>query len=89
MISAVAIVAPPSLRMRHEGRYGADKDVRAGKIARFFGFGPAVAARPTSVEGHVRQFAAGADAKLAEHVAQVEVNGARAEEQLRRGIPVR
>src|SRR5689334_15642823 len=34
------------------------------------------------------EFGAGAEAELAEHVAQVEVDGARAEEQLGGGVPV-
>src|SRR6185437_15729411 len=49
---------------------------------------PAGVRRGRSAELERGQFGAGAEAELAEHVAQVEVDGAGAEEQLCGGVPV-
>src|SRR5947207_11401718 len=57
---------------------------RTGRIARFTGRGR----RGRSAELERGEFGAGAEAELAEHVAQVEVDSTRAEEQLCGGVPV-
>jgi hypothetical protein len=60
------------------GRYAPARWRRTGRIARFTGRGR----RGRSDELERGEFGAGAEAELAEHVAQVEVDGAGAEEQL-------
>src|SRR6185437_14043308 len=50
--------------------------------------GESPGSRRGSAELKRGEFGAGAEAELAEHVAQVEVDGARAEEQLGGGVPV-
>ena len=66
------------------GRYEPPGRRHAGRIARFTGRGR----RGRSVELERGKFGAGAQAQLAEHVAQVEVDGAGAEVQLCGGVPV-
>src|SRR6478672_8684609 len=68
-------------------RYEWDRAVLAGKIAGFVR-DRAVLRHCGKVQRHGGQLGPGRDAELAEHVAQVEVDGARAEEQPGRDVPV-
>src|SRR5690348_10937458 len=69
------------------GRYEPAGRRRTGRIARFTGQGGR-SRRGRSAELERGEFGARAEAELAEHIAQVEVDGAGAEEQLCGGVPV-
>ena len=69
---------------RCQGCYEPPGRRRTGRIARFTGRGRC----GRSAELERGQFGAGAEAELAEHITQVEVDGTGAEEQLGGGVPV-